>query len=798
MAADVTRRRWWLDVLGVLLAVAAAYVMFGPALREGRTLSGGDLVLWVPEFVRTHRVGLFFPRWFPYYYAGLAQQFQFLSQAAVVMVLAPPFYFHAAAFAVDVCIAGAGTWFLLRAWKLHPGACAVGTLAYPLSNHLVTWVQAGHLWKYDTTCWTPWLLLALGRAHDTGRWGWFAWAGAFLGLHLLGGDVQLAYYVGLVVAAMTLVRAAGRWRQRRTSVRPPLAPGVARRQIAGHVLCALIAVGFGAEVVQHYAHVLRTQSIVAGESAADQWKFSTEFSLPPEETVSLIAGGGVFGWTLDGPHYWGRSVARRTDDYLGITAVCFAVCALVVRRDRRTAWWAAVAAAALVLAYGKYLPAVYRGVHALPFMGALRNPNRLLFVTAWATSLLAALGADGWLRAHDDARALRRLRGTVAGVAVFVAVLVGIGFWVDAQPEWWRDRLYPWLSRGNADVAEVGYRLTVFRITLMRAGLLGLAWAGLSAAWLLTGRSRLSISRVGMPLLVVALVGADLALHAQPFVRTYAGAAAYARSDLIDRLQSPPLGGRVKLWQETGELHDEVAYRFPYFGVPSVDVISSRRPPEYTAVLRAWREQRLSTDVALKLFHVTTLLAPGPLPPGAPATDLLGVFDGAHVFALRAAVPRAEVVGDFNVLDRRAILARMAEPDFDPSGEVLLEVRPPVRLSAYRGPVEGTTSLTHDTPHRLEITATASRPAMLLVHDLYDRYWRATVNGAPAPLLRADGFLRAIPLPQGDDLRVVLTYAPPRWPWVLTVLGWIGFCAGCLAWPVVQWRRGRNSEAPAP
>jgi hypothetical protein len=43
----------------------------------------------------------------------------------------------------------------------------------------------------------------------------------------------------------------------------------------------------------------------------------------------------------------------------------------------------------------------------------------------------------------------------------------------------------------------------------------------------------------------------------------------------------------------------------------------------------------------------------------------------------------------------------------------------------------------------------ARREAFLLLNDVWHRWWRVTVNGRPAPMLRANVLFRAVPVPAG-------------------------------------------------
>jgi uncharacterized membrane protein YfhO len=61
------------------------------------------------------------------------------------------------------------------------------------------------------------------------------------------------------------------------------------------------------------------------------------------------------------------------------------------------------------------------------------------------------------------------------------------------------------------------------------------------------------------------------------------------------------------------------------------------------------------------------------------------------------------------------------------------------------------------TTHRLDAAITAGTAGYLLINDAWDPDWSATVNGKPAPVLRADFMLRAVPVPAGVS-QVALTY----------------------------------------
>ena len=75
------------------------------------------------------------------------------------------------------------------------------------------------------------------------------------------------------------------------------------------------------------------------------------------------------------------------------------------------------------------------------------------------------------------------------------------------------------------------------------------------------------------------------------------------------------------------------------------------------------------------------------------------------------------------------------------------------------GAASSTTTVIVDEPERIIVETDAARPGLLVLTDTFYPGWRATVDGAPATLLRANYLFRAVHVPAGAH-RVEFTYDP--------------------------------------
>ena len=152
-----------------------------------------------------------------------------------------------------------------------------------------------------------------------------------------------------------------------------------------------------------------------------------------------------------------------------------------------------------------------------------------------------------------------------------------------------------------------------------------------------------------------------------------------------------------------------------------------------------------------------------------------------------AGLPRARLVASATVKSDGEAVPYMLSEAFDPAAEVVLAEAPPVALVG--GPVTGDVGWEERSPNRLRLAVTSDRPALLVVADNWFPAWKATVNGADAPVLRAYHTLRAVPVPAGAST-VEMSYRSAtltRSLW-LSVLA-LGALLGLGGWGLVAERR---------
>jgi len=149
----------------------------------------------------------------------------------------------------------------------------------------------------------------------------------------------------------------------------------------------------------------------------------------------------------------------------------------------------------------------------------------------------------------------------------------------------------------------------------------------------------------------------------------------------------------------------------------------------------------IATGVPIE--QIDTALKPGDL-------TFLARTKDAYVYENSRALPRVMVLNDWRLVDFEELI-RTGWPDVDPARTVLLE-RSPDALpapSAASGTRAGTARLVRYGNAEVIIDVETPANGFLVLTDVWDPWWRAEIDGAAAPILKADVLFRAVQLTPG-------------------------------------------------
>lgn len=249
------------------------------------------------------------------------------------------------------------------------------------------------------------------------------------------------------------------------------------------------------------------------------------------------------------------------------------------------------------------------------------------------------------------------------------------------------------------------------------------------------------------------------------------------------------------------------------FGVPSLfdyEPITNRRYAEFFVMMQSGRTlDRLGQFIYARLagwfprefrrrmlslvgarYVVLDRLDSQPLPkPWLKPVPELSSSGSLRFYENPAAMPRAFFVGEIKVVpDPAQLLLRLANGP-DRLTEVALVEEPPVSgfLGARQPARMDAVEFAVDDPEHLVLDVNAPRRGFLFLSDTYYPGWRATVNGRPAPIQRANYAFRLVEVPKGRST-VTFRFRP-----ISLILGAGISLASVLAMAVaLRWSRSRR------
>ncbi len=273
-------------------------------------------------------------------------------------------------------------------------------------------------WSYTTGCWLPLVVLAVWRWVDAGDWRWLMALSPILGIQLLAGHFQLAFYTHVVVI---LLGAAA------IGVIPGRRLVVLRRVL---VLPLALLAGLALAAVQL---VPTAELALWGESRGRGFDYLASFATHPLHLVNFLAPTLLHGNPFWEPIAWEpwRASAKESLTYVGLIPFGLAVGTLFGcwrSSDAGAKVCCLLVAASVALCVGPFLPG-FRALTNVPGFGWFSATSRWAVVSGLFLSLLAGRGLDQF-DPTSMGRWIRRYVAVALGVlavAVVAIVLVVSG-----------------------------------------------------------------------------------------------------------------------------------------------------------------------------------------------------------------------------------------------------------------------------------------------------------------------------------------------------------------------------------
>lgn len=762
--------------LGLLFLIAAVLSCFPKLLSSQWVFFSRDIhAYWYPmvsTFVRVVSEGGL-PLWDPYEAYGLPLWADPGAQVAypptwLNLLLLPQSVYKLLVLG-HLLAGGAGVAALARRWGLGVLPAFTAAVAFACSGPIVS---AGSLIHHLCgAAWMPWVLWALEGVLARASRRDVALLALALGGQALAGSADVCAMTGLAAVLRWTSLAAGRWGTAigRTT---PLA-------VAAAVAALLMAIQW----LPTLAMLGRTSRMLFPPESKLFW------STHPATLVDAFVPRLISEMSMGaGPRevLYGSREPFLSSLYVGIATLPLALLALRSRRPQRHWAWLSLALF-VALALGRHF-SPGKAILALPPLSMLRYPSKYLWVAALAWALLAGLGTEVWWRSwcrRDRAYGWAAGAGLLA-IAVVLAVAAHhgtrgperlIGAFDVAEP--WRAWMAVLASRKLQ--AAAGWLCISALLLLLRAW--RPEWSRLSAAaaTLVAAADLASAARPVNP-----LAPALLMTHRPPLLEVLLPDAQHTRllstgadvTRLNQDLTRGPAGWEPE-WRWTLGLQEMIpppsGTRWNLRGSYDGDFTGLSSP--WQAFMSRLVAATHATPVAVRLLQMGNVgWVIDPRADGFPllpeAAQAQSVF--SHPLRLRRVpepMPACYVVGAATRADSdEAAARRIASRDFDPWGEVVLSGEGPglEASPAFRGQALYRVRRAN----LLRIETETNAPGVLVASEAFDPDWRATVDGVPGAVERANVLFRGVRVPAGRHL-VELTYFPRSVPWGIaaTALG---------------------------
>lgn len=663
------------------------------------------------------------PLWNPYSFSGTVQaanyQSAVFSPFNLLFFVLPERLGWSWLVLLQSLLAGLFMYLYLSRYVSRP-ARLLGCLAFMFCGFIVVWMTYGTLGY--AALFLPLILWGIDEYFNLARWKTGILISAGLAISFLSGHFQISLYV-LLMAEVYLIYKT-----------------IATRKIN----YLFIVSGFmGAGLLLALPQLWLTfdqfrqtvRSISFGKGEVIPWSYLITF-IAPDFFGSPVTRNDWFG------HY------AEWAGFIGVTPLLLAVLSLTLWKKREVKFfWIATAVSAFLAYPSPFVEFLYMA--KIPVL-ATSAASRVIILTSFSLAVLSAWGLDWYLKLEKRSQTIWRLASASAILLLVVWFGVLFGSWLPTD------------------------KLTVAKRNLLLPTIIAISGCGL----LVIGNMRRKFLTLVVCFLLL-LTAFDLLRFAAKWMPFTNSLGVYPPTPLSKFLAENIGQSRVY-----GNIGGEFTTYFKFPFIEGYDTMYQARFGELVSAASSGKSGALERSVVrvdkegqyaeklLQMLGVRYLLhrvSDGRSDWAYPYwrhPHYRQAYSDANyeVWENTLALPRAYLVDDYIVLGSdESILAKIYSLGFDPRREVVLENQPVWKANnlsqTASGLIYSSVSWEKNEDNEIVLSVITDEAKLLVLSDVYDSGWMATVDGRKTEIIRANYVFRAVPVPVGKH-KVRFSYRP--------------------------------------
>jgi len=712
-----------LNIYIILFLLLLPCLFFFQALFGGKTFVGTDIQSFFYPFKyvasQMYRSGQFH-LWDPYIFAGLpvGSEIQTALFYPLNLFYAVLPIFKATSFFIvfHLFLMSLFMYLYLQEIKLSRAASLFGALAFTYSGYSMLHVD--QISMLAAGAWLPVIFLFIEKASKERGLIYPTLAGVAVGLQFLAGHPQVSAIIGFAVAFYIIFKLYGPVLKKELKEVKRLIVIAISVAIIGLTLASIALIPF----LEAQSHSMRAR-------AGSDFETSSAIYVSPGELQTFLipelrAKGSEVRW------FGGTG-----ETYAGVIPVFLALFAIIFVRGRFTVFYLILGLFSLFAAFGKAAPLHYVLYYLIPFYGMLQIPIRFMFLYTLSISVLSAVTLD---YLSKGAVGLKRF----VKWAVFLVISLSLIYFLFISSGETRNFLI--------NVTEGGIRAPLIFLLIFGAFTLSIY---------LLNKNKISYNVFVISLIVITLV--DLLSFGTRYFKFAQESIAGLKPGVFEFLErdkdlyrvsigvqdiGPNLPMVYKIQSISGYspviIEDFIHYVI-YNSTHSLDF--SRIPSGSRFYIPPGRDTRMIGLLNVK-YHIFPFMKDG--------MYYVGIRDMKNYY------PRAFIVPRYLVLpERKQILVRLGDENFDPQQIILLESDIGLLDYSFSSATKGRVSVVSFSPDRIDIKTESNGDVMLFLSEIYYPGWKVYVDGIEGKIYRANYIFRSVPLRAGKH-SVSFVYDP--------------------------------------